>query len=152
MSVLRTSRREPPAPPSGTSYGSAPSASAAGASGDAALAGSAAGGPFRPGGPNEPDGPDGLDGPDGSAGEAAGPPAESRTPSGLPRREPASLRGAKRRPGAGSGSDGGAAQAPERSEEELSAARRAFADDLTSFSLGTQDTPETQDPGKGTPA
>jgi Histidine kinase-, DNA gyrase B-, and HSP90-like ATPase len=85
--------------------------------------------------------------------------------SGLPRRQPGSLRGGKPRPGSGFGSgsgsgSGGDGQAPGRSPEEQAATRRAFADDLTAFSLGGQDTaagsgsvpaPRTQDP-KGTPS
>jgi hypothetical protein len=57
---------------------------------------------------------------------------------GLPRREPASLRDSMR---AGTG-DGLREQ---RSPEERAAARRAFADDIAAFSLGSQETP-----GKGT--
>lgn len=73
------------------------------------------------------------------------------TSSGLPRREPASLRGGKRRPGADGGSNAG--PAPERSLEEQSASRRAFADDLAAFSQGSQSPPAPQDPsGKGTPS
>ena len=53
-------------------------------------------------------------------------------PGTLPRRERASLRGA--RPGR-RGDDAQPAQSP----QEQSAARRAFADDLAAFSLGSQD-------------
>lgn len=88
--------------------------------------------------------------------------ADGETATGLPRREPGSLRGGQPRPGAGPDPDSGsgdAEPAPERSPEEQSAARRAFADDLAAFSLGnTQDTavpapahqPGSSDP-KGTP-
>lgn len=65
---------------------------------------------------------------------------------GLPHRERASLRaalGRERRPDAG--------PAAELSPEEQAAARRAFADDLTAFSLGSAETPESQESaGKGT--
>jgi histidine kinase/DNA gyrase B/HSP90-like ATPase len=70
---------------------------------------------------------------------------------GLPRREPASLRGGKPRSGAGPET---AEEAPERSADEQAASRHAFADDLTAFSLGSQgaDAPGAQDSsGKGTP-
>jgi hypothetical protein len=80
--------------------------------------------------------------------------------SGLPRRQPGSLRGGKPRPGSGFGSgsgsgSGGDGQAPGRSPEEQAAARLAFADDLAAFSVGSvgADAPGAQDPsGKGTPS
>jgi hypothetical protein len=82
------------------------------------------------------------------AGDAAA--ADGAMSEGLPRREPGSLRG-RPRPGdadadAGSGDDG-------RSTAEQAAARRAFADDLAAFSLGTaQDTAvpgSARQPGSG---
>jgi histidine kinase/DNA gyrase B/HSP90-like ATPase len=88
--------------------------------------------------------------------EGTGSGAAGGTARGLPRREPGSLRGGKPRPGSGFGSgsgSGGDGQAPGQSPEEQSAARRAFADDLTAFSLGGQDTaaePGTV-PAAGTP-
>ena len=119
VSVLRTARRVPPgppAPPSGTSYRAAADTPAAGSAGPRETAGGA----------------DAADAP-------AGPP----TPGELPRRERASLRGERPRPGAGA-----AGQAPPASAQQLAAAGRAFADDLAAFSAGSS---KAQDSGKGSP-
>jgi hypothetical protein len=69
--------------------------------------------------------------------DAAGEPErdQGERPGGLPRREPASLRGDKPRQ---AGQPEGRPETA-RTPEEESAARRAFADDLTAFSLGSQD-------------
>ncbi|MCL2582467.1 MAG: hypothetical protein FWE35_08440 [Streptosporangiales bacterium] len=83
-------------------------------------------------------------------GPPAGGPPETST--GLPRREPGSLRGGKAKNGDGPGAEG-TGPAPERSPEEQAASRRAFADDLAAFSQGSQSAPAPQDPsGKGTPS
>jgi hypothetical protein len=80
----------------------------------------------------------------------AEPPGDDSVPSdGLPRRERASLRGDAARRDAGGDSD--SEPSPEISAEVQAAARRAFADDITAFSLGSQE-PGSQEPtGKGTP-
>jgi hypothetical protein len=86
------------------------------------------------------------------AAPAADAPAGGGPASGLPRREPGSLRGGGPRPGAGAGGDGEPAMP---SPEQQSAARLAFADDLTAFSLGSAgaDAPGARHPsGKGTPS
>jgi len=91
----------------------------------------------------------------GPAADAAGAAADAAgggAASGLPRREPGSLRGGGPRPGSGSGSAGAAAG---RSPAEQSAARLAFADDLAAFSLGSggADAAGAQGPsGKGSPS
>jgi hypothetical protein len=90
----------------------------------------------------------------GPAVPAADAPAGGGPASGLPRREPGSLRGGRPRPGAGAGA-GGDGQPAGPSPEQQSAARLAFADDLAAFSLGSAgvDAPGAQDPsGKGTPS
>jgi Histidine kinase-, DNA gyrase B-, and HSP90-like ATPase len=92
------------------------------------------------------------------AAPAADAPAGGGPASGLPRREPGSLRGGRPRPGSGSGSGSGSGGDDEPampSPEQQAAARRAFADDLTAFSLGSvgADAPGAQHPsGKGTPS
>jgi hypothetical protein len=72
------------------------------------------------------------------------PPAdEPEPPDGLPRRERASLRGdAARRDNGGGDSE----PSPAISPEVQAAARRAFADDITAFALGTQESLAGQEP------
>ncbi|MBO0821034.1 MAG: hypothetical protein J2P26_09320 [Nocardiopsaceae bacterium] len=133
VSVLPTGRRVPPEPPSGASR--EPGEDAAVTAVDA----------------------------------IAADPASGRTRPGLPRRERASLRGAGHPGGAGHPDgadhpgDGAGPPAPPPatpSAERLAAARPAFADDLTAFSLGAAPgsqvpgtrVPEPQDPGQGAPS
>jgi hypothetical protein len=152
VSVLPTTRREPasaPAPPFGASYG--PGATAAPSA------------PAQPVFASSAHAPSGAGAGDGFAGEPADVPGDAggagrETATGLPKREPASLRGGKSRSGAGLGAGAGLRppddDAADRSADEQSAARFAFADDLTAFSLGSKGAAghEAQDPhGKGTP-
>jgi hypothetical protein len=71
-----------------------------------------------------------------SAGEAERALTEPTAADGLPRRERASLRGHSRRRGTRDEADG--ELSPARSAEVQAAARRAFADDIAAFSLGSQ--------------
>jgi Histidine kinase-, DNA gyrase B-, and HSP90-like ATPase len=92
--------------------------------------------------------PDWLE-PPGGLGHPGGaePPGDEPAPSdGLPRRERASLRGdAARRD-----TSGDSESSPEISAEVQAAARRAFADDITAFSLGSQELGSQESTGKGT--
>ena len=73
----------------------------------------------------------------GSGDEAERPAGEPGSAGGLPHRERASLRGDSPRRGPRDGADG---ESPSPLSAEIqAAARRAFADDLTAFSLGSQE-------------
>ena len=84
-----------------------------------------------------------------SAGKAERSANGPTSPGGLPRRERASLRGDIGTPG---GAD--SEPSPALSAEVQAAARRAFADDLTAFSLGSQESTRegTGDDSSGDPA
>ncbi|MGH3171570.1 MAG: ATP-binding protein [Trebonia sp.] len=84
--------------------------------------------------------------PRGTRVRGASPALGSPTETGLPLRERASLRAAMERDRGPS-----PAPAPEQSPEERAAARRAFADDITAFSLGSLDGQGSQESArKGT--
>lgn len=77
--------------------------------------------------------------------------ADEPTPTGsLPRRQRASLRGDSPRRDSGGGADG--EPSPALSAEEQADAHRAFADDITAFSLGSQESTGSsqESTGKGT--